>query len=55
MPPELWVVFTDADGQELCSHTVRGTFPGETDATKEFIATEYLVPVDQICVEIKER
>ena len=55
MQSEMWVVFEDADGNELCSHTVRGTFPGETQATIEFIASEYNVSPSEITVKIVER
>lgn len=31
---EEWIVFTDQHtGRELCAYTVRGTFPGELEAT----------------------
>lgn len=55
MRPEMWVVFEDADGNELCSHTVRGTFRGETQATIEFLASEYGVSPNEITVKIVER
>lgn len=44
---EPWVVFT-LNGKELVSYTVRGTFPGELQATKESLAYENGVDVSQI-------
>ena len=37
---EPWIVFL-YQGKEVCAFTVRGTFPGEIDATKDLLAGEY--------------
>ena len=34
---ERWITFY-LNGRELCSYTVRGTFPGEMEATKKLLA-----------------
>lgn len=53
---EPWKVFFDADtGEEYVSYTMRGTFAGEEDATKELIAGERGINADQIAVRIEYR
>ena len=38
---EPWIVFYGPDGKELCSYTVRGTFPGELQDTISHLAFEH--------------
>ena len=38
---EPWIVFYGPDGKELCSYTVRGTFPGELQDTISLLAFEH--------------
>lgn len=46
---EKWIVFRDRDtGRELCAYTLRGTFPGELDATREQLAAENGIEPDRI-------
>lgn len=53
---EYWKVFTDSEtGRELCAYTIRGTFPGELEATRELLAHENGLPVDQISATIESR
>ncbi len=53
---EQWVVFKDSEtGQELGSYTVRGTFTGEAQATKELLAYEKGIPVEQVVTSIEQR
>lgn len=51
---EPWVVFT-LNGKELAAYTVRGTFSGELQATKELLAAEKGVDVSQIKHRIETR
>lgn len=44
---EPWAVFYLED-KELSSYTLRGTFPGEAEATAELLASENGVPVEAI-------
>ena len=53
---ELWKVFKDsATGQELAAYTIRGTFQGEEQATKELIAEEKGINPDRIKTVLEER
>ncbi len=53
---EKWKVFRDKDtGRELCAYTIRGTFPGEEDATRELLAVEEGINPDRITVSIERR
>ena len=53
---EKWKVFRDKDtGRELCAYTIRGTFPGEEDATRELLAAEEGINPDRITVSIERR
>lgn len=53
---EKWKVFKDKDtGRELCAYTIRGTFPGEEDATRELLAAEEGINPDRITVSIERR
>ena len=42
-------------GQELAAFTIRGTFPGETEATRDLLAAEHGLPPEQITVTIEDR
>ena len=41
--------------KELCAYTLYGTFEGEEEATKELLAEENGISVDDIKVRIEER
>ena len=51
---EPWVVFI-LGGREICAYTVRGTFAGELQATKEMIAYDKGVALSAIETKIVER
>jgi len=51
---ELWLVFYDGD-RELGSYTLRGTFPGEAQATVELLAGENNIPPEAIRVATEKR
>ena len=46
---EKWKVFY-CNGKELCAYTVKNTFGGEEDATRELLAYENGVSVSDITV-----
>ena len=51
-----WVVFTDKEtGKELCNYTIRGTFPGELEATRAELAAEKGLQEEQIETHIETR
>ena len=51
-----WKVFKDKQtGKELAAYTLRGTFPGEEQATKELLAGEIGIDPARIEVTIEER
>lgn len=53
---ELWKVFYDSKtGEELGAYTIRGTFDGEEQATRELLAYEKEIPADQIRTKIERR
>ena len=53
---ELWKVFKDSKtGKELFAYTLRGTFEGEEQATRELLAFEKGIPAEQIRAEIERR
>lgn len=53
---EEWIVFTDRHtGRELCAYTVRGTFPGELEATVEHLAHEHGISLEQISTRKETR
>lgn len=53
---ELWKVFVDTTtGRELCAYTIRGTFDGEEQATREMLAHENGLQTDQIKTRIERR
>ena len=51
---EPWVAFYH-EGRELASYTLRGTFPGELEATAELLAAEKNIPAEAIRVAVEER
>lgn len=53
---ELWKVFYDSKtGKELSAYTLRGTFDGEEQATRELLAYEKGIAADQIQTKIERR
>lgn len=48
---EAWVVFF-VDGREVCAYTLRGTFAGELEATKEQLAFDRGILPSQITAVI---
>lgn len=51
---EKWKVFYYNE-KELCAYTLNGTFNGEEQATKELLATENKININDIQVKIEER
>ena len=51
---EKWKVFYYND-KELCAYTLYGTFAGEEQATKEFLARENGININDIIVKIETR
>ena len=51
---KLWKVFY-LNGKELMRYTMNGTFAGEEQATKEMLAYDHNVSVDDIEVKVEER
>lgn len=51
---EKWKVFYCGE-KELGAYTLYGTFKGEEEATKEFLAEENNISVEDIKIVIKER
>ena len=51
---EKWKVFYHGE-EELGAYTLEGTFEGEEDATKELLASENGITVEDIKVVIEER
>ena len=51
---EQWLVFYHGD-RELAAYTLRGTFPGEAEATAELLAQENDIPIDAIRVVCESR
>lgn len=53
---EQWKVFYNSEtGAELCAYTIRGTFDGEEQATRELLAHEKGIPAEQIKTRIESR
>ncbi len=53
---EEWAIFTDREtGRELCAYTIRGTFPGEKEDTKQLLSFKKGIPVEQIETHIEKR
>lgn len=50
-----WLCFIGPDGRELCSYTVKDTFPGEMQATKELLAAENDLRSEEIVVKLERR
>lgn len=51
---EKWKVFYHKE-KELCAYTLYGTFEGEEQATKELLAAEKNININDIQVKIEER
>lgn len=51
---EKWKVFY-YNGKELCAYTLYGTFDGEEQATKELLASENGISINDIMVKIETR
>lgn len=51
---EKWKVFYYKD-KELCAYTLYGTFEGEEQATKESLASEHGININDIIVKIETR
>ena len=51
---ERWKVFYYKD-KELCSYTLYGSFVGEEQATKELLASENGININDIVVKIETR
>lgn len=51
---EQWKVFY-INGKEICAYTIYGSFAGEEQATKEFLAIENGVNIKDIIVKIETR
>lgn len=43
------------NGKELCRYSLRGTFPGEREATIELTAQELGIPAAEITTRIERR
>lgn len=52
---EPWFVFKSPDGEELCSITVFGSFPGEVNDTKGLLAYEHGLRPEDITCEVINR
>ena len=53
---EQWVIFKDKEtGEELSAYTIRGSFPGEREATIALLAHERGIPKERIETEIRNR
>lgn len=50
---ELWLVFSDKNGKELCAYTLRGTFAGEKEATIQELSREHKINANDIIVTEK--
>ena len=51
---EEWLVFRH-EGRELCAYTLRGTFPGERQATIKQLAHDKGIPAEEITVTVEKR
>ena len=49
-----WKVFYHNE-KELCAYTLKGTFAGEEQSTKEYLAFEKGIDISEIKVVIEER
>lgn len=53
---ELWKIFYDSKtGEELGAYTLRGSFDGEEQATRELLAHDKGIPVDRIRTKTERR
>lgn len=53
---EQWLIFKDKQtGRELCAYTLRGTFPGEREATARMLAAENGISESRIETRIEAR
>lgn len=52
---EKYLVFRAPDGKELCAYTLRGTFPGEAQSTRELLAYEQRLDPADIQTAIENR
>lgn len=50
---KLWVVFRERNGTILCAYTAKGTFQGELAATKQLLASERGIPIEDVCVTVE--
>lgn len=50
-----WIAFYDPDGRELGAYTLRGTFAGELQATKELLAIENRLKPEDITAKLENR
>lgn len=50
-----WMAFYDPDGRELGAYTLRGTFAGELQATKELLASENGLKPEDITAKLENR
>lgn len=47
---EAWLIFT-LDGKEIAAYSIKGTFSGELEATKDLLAFENHCPKEEIKVK----
>lgn len=50
---KLCVVFRNPNRKVLCAYNVKGAFQGELVATKQLLASERGIPVEDICVTVE--
>lgn len=50
-----WIAFYTPDGKELGAYTLRGTFAGELQATKELLASENGLKPEDITAKLENR
>lgn len=50
-----WVVFRERDGTILCAYSAKAKdiLQEELDATKQFLASERGIPIEDVCVTVK--
>lgn len=49
-----YVTFKHPDGRELCRYTVKGTFNGELQNTKELLAADFGIKPEDIIVAVED-
>ena len=47
-----WIAFM-YDGKEIFAYTIKGTFPGEMQATKELLAAERGISPEEITIKLR--